>query len=365
MKLTLTKKYAIKLYLIIFFIVQIIGLQFLKNSPEFVESFYSKGLFIWISKLMRYTLGWIPFSVGDVFYTIFILYSIRWFFINFKRIYKDTKKWLLDVLSSVSVLFFAFHFFWGFNYYRIPLQESLNLKKEYSNEALITFTKSMIVKSNKLHEKLSKNQDTISIKLPYSVKEVYDKAILGYDNLAKIHPEFSYSPQCVKSSLFSLPLTYMGFSGYVNPFTNEAQVDDLIPKTKLPTTTCHEIAHQVGYAGENEANFIGFLATINNDDDYFKYCGYTFALRYALSDLFKRVPKVVYCDIIVDMKPGIIKQFQEYNEFWKKYENPLEPLLKSSYDSYLKANNQNAGIVSYSQVVSLMVNYSFEIKKFK
>ena len=130
MKLTSSKKYTIKLYLSIFFVVQIIGLQFLKNSPEFVENFYSKGLFIGISKLMRFTLSWIPFSFGDVFYTVVILYAIRWFFVNFKRIYKDTKKWLLDVLSSVSILFFAFHFFWGYNYYRVPLQESLNLKTE-------------------------------------------------------------------------------------------------------------------------------------------------------------------------------------------------------------------------------------------
>ena len=51
----------------------------------------------------------------------------------------------------------------------------------------------------------------------------------------------------------------MGFSGYLNPFTNEAQVDILIPKYQLPTTASHEVAHQLGYAAENEANFIGIL----------------------------------------------------------------------------------------------------------
>jgi hypothetical protein len=29
----------------------------------------------------------------------------------------------------------------------------------------------------------------------------------------------------------------------------------------LPTTTCHEMSHQIGYANESEANFIGFMAS--------------------------------------------------------------------------------------------------------
>jgi capsule polysaccharide export protein KpsC/LpsZ len=41
----------------------------------------------------------------------------------------------------------------------------------------------------------------------------------------------------VKKSLLSLPLTYMGFAGYLNPFTNEAQVNDKIPMYNFPTTT--------------------------------------------------------------------------------------------------------------------------------
>ena len=360
----MSKKYKIKLYLCIFLIIQIVGIQILKSAPEVIEFYYSKGLYLGISKLLRYSLGWLPFSLGDLFYSITVLYSIRWFFINFRRIYRDTKKWSLDVFSSISILYFAFHLFWGFNYYRLPLHQNMELKKRYTNNDLISFTKKMIKASNFYHEKLSNNQDSLSIKLPYTNDEVYDIAPLGYKNLAQIHPEFSYVAQSIKSSLFSLPLTYMGFSGYINPFTNEAQVDHLIPKMKLPTTTCHEIAHQIGYAGENEANFVGFLAAIENDDFYFKYSGYTFALRYCLNDLYKRVPKETYCHIIYEIRPGIFKQFQDYNEFWSQYENPLEPLFKSTYDGYLKANNQSAGIMSYSEVLSLMVNYVEQKQKY-
>ena len=36
----------------------------------------------------------------------------------------------------------------------------------------------------------------------------------------------------------------MGFGGYANPFTHEAQVNTLQPKLNIITTACHEIAHQ-------------------------------------------------------------------------------------------------------------------------
>ena len=58
---------------------------------------------------------------------------------------------------------------------------------------------------------------------------------------------------------------------------------------------------------------------------------------------------------------GILKNYEEAREFWDSYQNPLEPLFKVSYNSFLKANNQSKGMESYNYVVALLVNY-FEKK---
>jgi hypothetical protein len=100
-------------------IPQIIFLKILEHYPNFVESAYSQGIYIWISKAMRYAFGWLPFSVGDILYTVLGLYILRWFYVNRKRIIKDTKHWVLDILSALSVGYFAFHILWAFNYYRL------------------------------------------------------------------------------------------------------------------------------------------------------------------------------------------------------------------------------------------------------
>ena len=336
-------------------IPQYILVKWLSHYPEFIETYYSNGMYPYISKVFRFMLGWLPFSFGDLVYAFSIIYIIRWLIKNFKRIKTDTKNWIIDVFSAVSMLYFAFHLLWGINYYRLPLYKSLGLKSDYTTEQLVEVTKKLIVISNTIHSEIIKN-DTLPIAIPYSKSEILKLVPLGYNNLDKQYPHLEYHPKSIKKSLFSLPLTYMGFSGYLNPLTLESQVDALIPVYIFPTTASHEIAHQLGYAAENEANFIGCLAAINHDDIYFKYSGYTFALRFCLNEIHRR-DETLFDSISETVNKGILKNFKEMRVFWEAYENPAEPLFKITYSSYLKANKQDKGMKSYSYVVALMVNY--------
>ena len=45
-------------------------------------------------------------------------------------------------------------------------------------------------------------------------------------------PRFAYRVHSVKPSLFSYPGLYIGFAGYYNPFTGEAQVNMLDPTVR-------------------------------------------------------------------------------------------------------------------------------------
>jgi len=334
---------------------QIAFIKIIANFPEFVEQYYSNGLYVFSSKLMRYGFGWLPFSVGDVLYTILSIYVLRWLFINRKRILKDTKHWLLDILATFSIGYLAFHLLWAFNYYRLPLEKMLEIESKYTTEELISFTNKLILKTNEIQMNITKN-DTIKVEIPYSKRELLGLVPEGYTELSKQFPHLAYGPTSIKYSIYSLPLTYMGFSGYLNPFTNEAQVDGLIPKYNFPTTSSHEVAHQLGYAAENEANFIGSLAAIQHHNIYINYSGYSFALSHCLNEIYAR-DKQQYEAIVKTINKGILKNYKEVNTFWQSYQNPLEPAFKISYNTFLKANNQTKGIESYNYVVGLLVNY--------
>lgn len=345
----------VKLIIALSLILQILLIKILANFPEFVETYYSNGIYQWISKLMHFAFGWIPFAVGDVLYTIAGIYIIRWIYKNIKRLINDTVNFLLDILSAISIGYFAFHMLWAFNYYRLPLHASLNIENDYTTEELVKFTEDLILHTNVIHEIIEKN-DSTKVVMPYSKRELIKLAPKGYKQLAKEYPHLAYWPSSLKRSLYSLPLTYMGFSGYLNPFTNEAQIDGLIPAYNYPTTTSHEIAHQMGYAAENEANFIGALAAMKHENIYFNYSGYSFALRHCLNDLYLRDP-IKYEELLMTVNIGVLRNYEESRLFWESYENISEVFFKNTYSGFLKANNQKGGIESYSYVVALLVNY--------
>ena len=344
-----------KLILALSLVPQIICIKLLSQHPKFVERYYSEGLYPYISKTFRFVLGWLPFSFGDIIYALAIIYSLWWLLKYRKRIKTDLKNWIVDIFAAVALIYFAFHLFWGFNYYRLPLHKNLNLSSKYTTSQLVSLTETLITHSNALHLKIVKH-DSIPVQVPYDRASIFQHIPKAYENLTSKFPHLEYTPKSTKCSLFSTPLSYMGFSGYLNPLTNEAQVNTLIPLYKFPTTAAHEIAHQLGYAAENEANFIGFMATSSSKDAHIKYCGLTFGLRFCLNEIYYRDP-CIFEDLTADINKGILKNYETSRQFWKLHENPLEPLFKKLYGNFLKANNQSKGIESYNYVVALLVNY--------
>jgi hypothetical protein len=343
-------------YIIPFFLLfQIVFIKIISFFPDLVERWYSNGLFVIISKTLRIVLGKLPFSVGDLIYGILILYLLKSIWKSRKTLKTEWKNNVLKVLKVLSVVYFLFHFLWAMNYYRQPLFEKMKIERDYTDADLLIFTKKLIAKTNEIQLKIGKN-DSLKIVFPYTNDEVFDMTINGYQKLCKQYPYFEYTNLSIKKSLFSLPLTYMGFGGYLNPFTNEAQVNYLVPMYNAPMTTCHEMAHQIGFASESECNFIGFLASTKNEDLYFQYSGYSTALRYCLNNWYARDEKV-FDELLKTVHPGILKNYKESEDFWKKYDTIIDEGFHYFYDNFLKMNQQKDGMEGYSKYVNLMVNY--------
>ncbi len=356
--------------LIVLLFVQIGIIYLLSYFPNFVEKYYTNGIYILISSFLRTIFGWVPFSIGDILYAFIIAFLLRFIVLIIKKRFKNIKPILFQLGAFISILYFCFYLFWGINYSRPSIIHSLDIESKETASAPQTKGESTgmsdIKKLENLTDKLIDRllslqmelvpHDSLAVQVPYSKSEILERTSLGYKNLSQTFAQFKYKPSSIKKSLFSLPLIYMGFAGYLNPFTGEAQVDYLIPKTSLPMTSSHEVAHQLGIASESEANFIGFLAASFHDDKYFQYSAYLSAFRYALHDIYIYDAEL-YKRYIEKIPPGIKKNIRENQEFWKRYENPVEPLFKIFYDNYLKVNQQKSGLLSYNQMVDLLIAY--------
>ena len=343
------------LILALFLPVQIILIKIIGNYPLFVEEWYSNGVYPHTSSLLRRGLGYLPFSLGDLLYALLVTMLLRWLVIRIKQRFKNPKHWILNSLATLSLIYFCFNLFWGFNYYRLPLHLALEIDNEYTTEELVELTRDLIVTSNELHYAITGN-DSVKVDIPYTKSQILKFSIEGYQNIEDDFPNLDYNIPSLKRSIYSIPLTYMGFNGYLNPLTNEGQVNTRIVPFKIPTTASHEIGHQLGFAKENEANFLACLTTMNHPDRFFNYSGYTFALSYCLSELYRRDPKLAE-QLAGELNYGIKENYREVREFWENHKNPFEPIFMFTYNSFLVANNQPQGIRSYSYVVALLVNY--------
>ncbi|CAM4153782.1 DUF3810 domain-containing protein [Flavobacterium antarcticum] len=340
---------------VIFLGIQIVVIQTLQLIPEFVERFYSNGFYPIIAEFSRHLLTGISFSVGDLIYFIAGFFLLKWI-VNLFRKPKNWKIIAFQVARGLSIFYFLFHILWAFNYYRVPLFDKMNIEKEYSDADLLRFTKEMIKQTNAIQVAITKNPNAKVVN-PGTQQEIFEFSIDGYENLAKKHSFFDYRNRSIKKSMISLPLSYMGFSGYLNPFTNEAQVNDRIPTVNFPFTVCHEMAHQIGYASESEANFIGFLAVTQNENLYFKYAGYSSALRYCLRNWEVRNP-ILGKQLFKEINPGVIQNYKDSAAHWEQYETFIEDGFKFFYDHFLKVNQQEDGLESYSKFLNLLINYS-------
>jgi hypothetical protein len=333
-------------------------LKILSLFPLFIEQYYSSNFYFFVSSFLRTLTGIIPFSIGDLFYTGFVI----WIMV---RLYKTSKatftrsitreSFLSSFQRTVSIIlwiYILFNFLWGLNYERSGIAYQLQLQpKRYHAYELKALTRELIDKMNRVRKQLGDS----SVAYP-SNKEIFAQAKQAYTSAEKKYPFLHYSSFSVKSSLYGAFGNYFGFLGYYNPFTGEAQVNVTVPRFIIPFTTCHEMAHQLGYGSEDEANFAGYLAAKSSNQNTFRYSAYFELFAYANRELYTRdstVAKENYRLLDTLVKYDIMI----YRKFIAEHRNKIEPVISMLYGEYLKANNQPKGIDTYNEVVAWLIAY--------
>ena len=326
--------------------------------PSAIERYYSRGIYPVLARLQRTLFGWIPFSIGDVLYLGAIVLVI-WRLVRLIRslIRREAGKgWLLRSLRrTIFVLLWVYVLFnglWGLNYDRLGIADQLRLDvRPYTTAELHGLITMLVGEVNGLDSAGRVDRAAWS-----HMRILRKGAMKAYDTLACQDPRFVYSRPSVKSSLFSYPGVYIGFAGYYNPFSGEAQVNTRDPLFAQPYTTCHEMGHQLGYAKENEANFVGFLAAKNSPDPAFRYSVYLDLFLYAVRELYVR-DSVMARSYRDSLAPGVREDLRELARFNRRYANPLEPVIWKLYGRYLRANRQPHGITTYSEVTAWLIAY--------
>ena len=349
------KKHKWRLVFVLFIIAILIKL--ISSSSNFIEKYYTGGFYIFTSYLFRILFGWLPFSIGDILYAAVAIWLIV-LFIRFIRLLikrRMTKQKLgygiRMFIQFVLLVYIIFNVLWGLNYNRKGIAYQLHLQPQpETKEDLFLLTNLLLQKVNGARKNLPEQVHYLSY------QQTFSEAVTAYQNVQVKYHFLQYQYRSIKPSVYSLPGNYLGYSGYYNPFSAEAQVNVKMLPFTTPYVTCHEMAHQLGYASEDEANFVGYLAAKSSPDPQFQYSVYFDLFNYSNGELYlydSTASRANYNKLDTLVK----KDIKAYQLFWRQYENPLEPIITALYGNYLKANNQPKGIQTYSHVTAWLIDY--------
>lgn len=336
-------------------------IHFYSMDSQRVEWQYSSGFFPVFAAKLRMITGWLPISIGDIFYGLLVIWLIflcwrflKTFLVRSKKPVNKIKFYMgmVQVVIFLSSLYIIFNIFWGINYNRKGIAWQLGLEiKPYNSMELKAINCLLIDKVNESKTALLRKQKNYP-----SNKQLYIDVSNAYESLATEYPYLKYKHQSIKTSLWGWLGNYTGFTGYYNPFTGEAQLNTTIPAFLHPFIACHEVAHQLGYAKEMEANFVGYLAATASSDTIFQYSVYLDLLTYANRNLFAKDSSTAKL-YRKELLPEVIKDLTAWREFNRRHQSIFEPVVRWLYGKYLQKNEQPMGIKSYDEVTGFIIAF--------
>ena len=313
----------------------------------------------WIS-LLALISSMLKIAVWDIGLILLIVL----FVVMTVRTIKEKKPfmhWLSAVVLTVSVLMAVAVNGWMLNLYAPSLASELSLKVEkYDVDQLYEACEYYLQKAGEYAVLIERDENGEAVKPDFYATA--EKAGNSYAVLADQYPVFSGSSKPVKKlSVIGVYLMYNGIDGMFMPITGEAGVPGKVPAVPLGFVMCHEAAHRLGIASEQEANFAAFMACISNDDDYFRYSGYYEAFAYTFNSLYRTDSEKaaqLYENHADEKGVQLLRQDRRYNrDYYRKYESPLQDISDEINDRYLKTFSEESGIQSYGEVTEYLIAY--------
>lgn len=248
---------------------------------------------------------------------------------------------------------------------------------EYELTELIAVYNMVAERCNELSKVMERDENGMALYTGSTGKngeelDMADTARMLMKQLGEDYPRldgFYPRPKALLSSDFMCQ-QYM--QGYYFPFSMEANYNDVMHILNIPSTMCHELAHLRGYIYEDEANFIGYLACVQSEDAFFQYAGYLSVLNYLNNDVYRarKESAASFAEAAKTAPPvavdgqvwtdNIFVTQEEWDRINGKALIDTEVVDKAAdvfIDTNLKVNGISDGMVSYSRVVRLLLQY--------
>ena len=334
----------------------------LSCSKYLVSNYYQPYVYKPISVTLRFISGIFGIAMGEWVYFFIcislIISLIKW--LSNKKVGLSSsffwKLLLVRITNGAAKLYIIFELFWGLNYQKESpaSQFKMDPPTRYTESQMDSLSLELIQQMNFTRSKLS---DTTIHGLNFT--GIVKMTQTQYDLITTCYPFLKYHQPSIKKAQVPSLGDYIGYTAFYQPFTGEAIVRGDLPILTLPFTMSHEIAHQLGYASETEANFIAFVIGTESREPLFNYATqlqlFTYAQQAHLNSIAKRGDYQQFEKIIARNKqllsPMVLSDRKQIRNFFLRKQELLIPGSTQLYNQFLQWNHQAKGIESYNDVL--------------
>jgi len=369
----------VKTYWGIWFGLATLGINALAHrQTEVVEQWYSRGLYQWLRIGFDHTLGLLPFPA---FYLFWLAVPVYWIWkIKGRRPrlfrWQKWRYWTVELLNFGGLLVGLFFWLWAFNYARIPVETQMGLDVQpldstalwqelRSETRALDSLRSSLVGSHTLSGKdfgfwqqlrtSLGGSDTNALNdqrfWPAQAEDTIREAVekwLASENFpveGRVRGRFIYP----EGTLFKF-----GASGIYWPFIGEGNLEaGMHPLRKLPSMA-HEMSHGYGFTDEGVCNFIAYAACSNHPNTYVAYCARLDYWETVAQACLESDPERYLSQYKPFIPKGIVADVHAIRDQHRKFKELAPQVRYQVYDSYLKAQGIESGMLNYEEVLMLV-----------
>lgn len=261
---------------------------------------------------------------------------------------------VLGALCAALTVYLVFCLLWGVNYWTDSFQDKSGIHEEaVSVEELTAVTAWFAEKLSETADDVARDENGL---FAVSREEILSAYATVYDGAEELFPFLEFEDQPPKAMFYSTFMSAMNFTGVYCPFTGETNLNVDSPACLLPATVAHELAHQRGFASEQECNFLAVLASTTSGDPVYAYSGWLMGYIH-LSNALYDADREAWRTIRDGLPQTVLTDLTDNNAYWARYKGAAATAGQTVYDTVLKAYGDADGIQSYGTVVDLLTVY--------
>jgi hypothetical protein len=351
----------------------------MSNIPHVTESVYSAGLGRFVNLGLSTVSGLVWFSLVEVVLFAFALWFLLPGLAGLYHVMRGRRRLsnalvcgALRSAATMGAVVSVFYVLWGFNYARPDLATRMGWGpmdqdsggspwSTLEEQELARLCSELVDMTNFCYIEATGTTDLGMPSMPRmplaEMDAAIDDAFAGVSTELGLHPTFARPRGPAKPILSSQIMSALGIAGFYFPYTGEANFNRKAPHCQRPLTIAHEKAHQRGITGEDEANFLAFLACANSSDPYTRYSAYLFAQRQLMTELVMRDREIAVA-LLHRRLPGVQRDVDWLRAFWDGYRGVPRSVSLAMNNVYLKANQVEGGLHSYHRSAQLLVLYA-------